>query len=470
MSNRAEGGVVRAFRAGAVLAGVSVVALLPLYGDLRPSAAVSHPEWARLLLRGLDLLVDPPGVNDTAAQVFATLSGREGRAWSAESFVRGQHVEVFEEGGVRRVRPTGGVGEAVYALGIARPGDYRLRLHLASPAVAEAELARAGTNDVLRSFTVAAEPAMGWIDAGVVHLEPGAYDATVLLPEGGTLEYVELAPPCVHPIEPREGWRATAVTTTWDVAVTALQALDLEAELPRAAPPLEYRGSDLVLEDGTRLLEASGGGGGAFRGGAAGSRVVLAVEVPETGLYTVSVFGVPGGGQRWLADGCRTSLLCPSNDPLPRWRVVLSGHFERGAHVLSARLGPDTVVERIHFEQKKDDPADYVAALERLGLSLGPAGPVTREKAEEARRFIVGRRARDAMELCGDILRPGTLVADLATSGAGGAEGGGEGGGGASGGGGAGGGGGGGGDGVPPPVIPPLPPPSPVLPDRFAGS
>ncbi|HEX9187277.1 MAG TPA: hypothetical protein VGB87_09410, partial [Vicinamibacteria bacterium] len=137
-----------------------------------------------------------------------------------------------------------------------------------------------------------------------------------------------------------------------------------------------------------------------------------------------------------------------------------------------ASLGSGTVIERIRLEQRKDAPADYVATLERLGLPLGAPGPVSREKAEEARRFLDRRRAQRDLDLCGDILQPGTLVADLAAAGPGGtgSGGGGESGGGeGGGGGGTGGGGQGGGGGLPPPVIPPLPPPSPILPDRFAG-
>jgi hypothetical protein len=453
----------------ALVVGIALVALLPLYGDLRPESAVSHAEWARLVLRGLDLLADTAGVNDTAAQAFATLSGRDSRAFAADRYVRGQHVEAVDEGGRRGVRASGGIGEAVYAVAIARQGDYRLRFNLSGPAAAEAEVTRAGSDEILRSFTVPAGPAMGWVDAGSVHLDPGAYDTTVLLPEGGVLEYVELAPPCVHPIEPPGGWKPTALATVEDVAVTVLQALDLESELPPAGPPIGWRGSDLVLEDGARAVESAAGDEAAFRAGPKGSRVVLRVDIPQSGLYTLSVFGVPGEGQRWLADGCRKSVLCPSIDGVPGWRVVLTGVFEKGPHVFSAILAPGTVVERLRLEPKKDAPADYVGAVERLGLQLGPAGPVTRERAEEARRFLERRRAQLQADLCGDILRPGTLVADLAATGpgSGGAEGG-EGGG-ASGGGepGGGGGEGGGGGGVPPPVIPPLPPPSPVLPDGF---
>jgi uncharacterized membrane protein YgcG len=192
---------------------------------------------------------------------------------------------------------------------------------------------------------------------------------------------------------------------------------------------------------------------------------VLLVDIPEPGLYTISVFGTAPGGQRWSGDGCRTSLICPNIDPSPRWRDVLTGVFPEGQHYFSASLGPDAVVQRVKVERKKDQPADYVATAARLGLELGPEGPVTRARADEARRFLDRRRAERERELCGDILRPGTLVAQLASaSGAegGGSEGGGEGGEGGGGGGGGGAEGGGGGGGGTPPVIPPLPPGSPV--------
>jgi hypothetical protein len=175
----------RALGTGALLAGGVVLALLPLYGDPRPSAMVSHPEWARTILRGLGLLDTAAGVSDTAAQAFAVLAGRDSRAWRADHYVRGARIEVVDEDGAKRVRARGGIGEAVYALAVARGGDYRLRLHLSGPAAAEAEITRAGQNEVLRALTVPSSSVMGWIDAGTVHLDPGAYDASVLLPEGG---------------------------------------------------------------------------------------------------------------------------------------------------------------------------------------------------------------------------------------------------------------------------------------------
>ncbi len=445
---------------------MATLALLPLYGDSTPGDAVSQPEWARMILRGLDLLGED-AATETASLAFATLSGRDSRSWGADRYIRGSGIEVVTEDDTRVVRPTGVVGEAVYPVAVARGGDYRLRLHLAGPSAAEAEVAPVGEARVIGSFLVPAEPVMGWIDAGVVHLDPGAYDTSVLLPEGATLEHIEFAPPCLHPIEPPGGWQPTALATTGDVAVTVLQALDAEHELPPAATPLEYRGADLQLEGGSQAIEAAEdpASEGSFRGGPQGAQVVLMAEIPEDGLYTLAVFGLASGGQRWVIDGCRKSVVCPSTDPLAHWRVVLSGRFAKGTHLFEASLGPGTVIDRMRFEQKKDSPADYVATLERLGLELGPEGPVTREQAEEARRFLERRKGQEEEQLCGDILAPGTLISQLSASGPGG-----EGGGGGTGPGGGPGGDGDGGEGIPPPpVIPPLPPGSGVLPIGFEG-
>jgi hypothetical protein len=461
------------------VAGVAALALatmLPLFGDPSPGATVAHPEWARSLLHGLDLLHDEPGLNDTAEQAFATLSGRESRSFTADRFVRSSRVSVERDGRIRRLRPEGGIGEAVYAMSVARPGEYRVRLNLAGPTAAEAEVARAGEDSVLRRFAVPAGREMGWVDAGTAYLEPGAYHTTVLLPEGSALQHVEVSPPCVQPIEPRGGWKKTAVTTTADVAITLLQALDLESELPPAGSAIGFDGGQLQLETGSQSPAVAASETG-FRAGGRGARAMLVADVPSSGLYTLSAFVASSTGQRWLADGCRSCTICPTDDPAPRWKTILSAELQKGRHVFSATLGPGTVVERLALEPKKDGDEDYIATVRRLGLDLGPQGPVTREKTEAARRFLEKRRAEALAGCTIDPTRGGTLVADTAASGAEagggeggpgeGGEGGGEGGGGTPGGG-EGGGGEGGGN-VPPPVIPPLPPASPTVPTAYTG-
>jgi hypothetical protein len=120
-------------------------------------------------------------------------------------------------------------------------------------------------------------------------------------------------------------------------------------------------------------------------------------------------------------------------------------------------LGPDTVIQRLRLERKKDTVEDYAGTVRRLGLELGPSGPVTRAKADEARRFIERRRGLLPLEACGDIVRPGAL---LAAAPSGGHEGGGPSGPATGPGQGA----GPGPDPLQPPVIPPQEEASPVLP------
>jgi hypothetical protein len=390
--------------------------------------------------------------------VFSTLSGKDSRAYRADRYAKAEGVEVFGEGTAKAVRATAPVAEVTYPLSIARGGDYRLRLRLGGTSEAEAEVTESGKDKPLRVFKVAPAGIPAWIEAGMTHLDPGVYEAAVLLPAGSVLEWLELAPPCINPIEPRAGWHAQGVASTEDVAVTVLQATDQEFELPPASPPIELQGSDFQVDEGQAVTAVSTERG-SLRAGPKGTHGILVATLPEPGLYTLSVFGDFPGGQSWLLDGCRKAVLCPSTEAGSRWRVVLSGVFAAGPHSFSVTLGPETVAHRLRIERKKDTIEDYTATLRRLGLDLGPPGPVTRAKADEARRFIERRRTLQALVFCGDVVRQGTQIAATppgATSGSQGpgpAPGPGPGPGPEP-----------GPDPISPPVIPPQEPASPVLP------
>ena len=125
------------------------------------------------------------------------------------------------------------------------------------------------------------------------------------------------------------------------------------------------------------------------------------MNLPEPGLYTLSVFGSAGAGQRWVADGCRKSVLCPSSSG-SAWRVVMSQPMSAGRHTLAVTLGDGAVVERARIERKKDSPADYLATLRRVGFDPGPDGPVSRDKAVAAMGFVHDRHRERAAQLCGD--------------------------------------------------------------------
>ena len=128
-------------------------------------------------------------------------------------------------------------------------------------------------------------------------------------------------------------------------------------------------------------------------------------DLPENGLYTLSVFGLKGAGQRWLADHCLKAILCPSpQEDRADWWVVTTAAMTAGRHAIAVNLGPGASVERIRLERKKDRDEDYVATLRRLGFDAGAPGHVTRGKAVDAMEWIQGRRRTSARVGCGDVI------------------------------------------------------------------
>lgn len=403
-------------KAVALAAVVGAAVLVPLYGDPR-SSPVTHAEWARMLLRGL-------GMDDilqqtmSASQAFSILSWRGSLAFPAAHYVKGDGVEV-KDGGVT-ARTTG--GEVSYPVSVVRTGDYRLRLLLAGDPTtpATAEVSRLGETRPVGSFSLVGAPMAGWVEGGMIHLDPGAYTASVILPVGTTLSHVEVAPPCVGAIEPPGGWRSTAVLQSEDVAVTVLKALDLESELPPAAAPIEVRASAFQAR-GPTVMNASvseTGQGFTLKAGPLGLEAVVFVDIPEEGTHTVSVFGLRGTGQSWLADACRKAVLCPAAQEAGAtadWHVVMTAPFTAGKHFLRVVLGAGAEIERLRVERKKDTPADYVATLGRLGFDVGAPGPMPRDRAVDAMRFIETKRAQLQKTDCGDVAPPSTsTVAALA--------------------------------------------------------
>jgi hypothetical protein len=384
---------------------VGVAVLVPLFGDPR-ATPVTHPLWARMLLRALDM-TDAVRTSTQASQVFATLAWRDSLSFPADRFLRAEGAVVRDEGGHAVLAATAGPAEVSYALAVAQPGDYQLRARLAgepgTPATAEF-LPMAGGNAV-KSFTLRPAAETGWVFAGSSHLDPGAYTAQFLLPPGCTLSQVEIAPPCVNSIEPEGGWKPSGVTTVQDLAVTALKAIDIEHELPPAATPIEITGDQFQVEAPAQAVEdrakATGLDAMTLRAGRVGLRAIVAFELPEAGLYSVSAFVSPGVGQRWLADGCRKAIVCPGSTT--GWRPILSQVFAGGRHTLILTLGDGASLERVRIERKKSEPADYVATLKRLGFDPGPDGPVARGRALDAIGFIRAQRRGLVASLCGDV-------------------------------------------------------------------
>jgi hypothetical protein len=412
---------MRTLKAAGLLAIVAAAVMVPLYGEVRGGAVV-HPEWATMLLSALDLEDDLPP-NPPPRLVFSTLSWKNSLAYPADRYLRARGVDVVGPAGARQVVASSGAAEVAYPLAVVRAGDYRLRVQIAGDPSrpGSADITAVGATRPVREFTVAPPAVVGWVDVGAAHLDPGGYTAAVLLPSGSTLTQVEVAPRCLAAIEPVGGWREGAVTSTEDVAVTMLQALDLLWELPPAAAAIEIVASDFrATEASPEAVPAAGGAdqdGLWLKGGARGVQALVMVNLPEAGVYTLSTFGLPATAQGWLVDSCRKAVVCPrpaAGAAGPTWRPVLTADFTAGRHSLVVTLPPGAALGRVRMERKKDTSADYVATLARLGFDAGDPGPVTRSRAEAAVDFLRSRRPPLQETACGDVPPPDIILAGAA--------------------------------------------------------
>jgi len=186
----------------------------------------------------------------------------------------------------------------------------------------------------------------------------------------------------------------------------------MEHELPRADVPIEIRAADFQVESPPEEVEAWGvgeetGEARSLRAGRRGLRAITALDIPAPGLYSVFGFVAPGAGQRWLVDGCRKAIVCPSEGRVG-WRPILTQSFSAGRHTLLVSLGDTATLDLVRIERKKNTPDDYVATMRRLGFDPGPEGPVSRDTAISAMSFIRDKKQEAWTIMCGD----NVLVAD----------------------------------------------------------
>lgn len=380
--------LARAFALAAVACGAGLV---PLFGDPR-ATPVTHPLWARLLLRSLDM-DEAVRASAQASQVFSALAWRDSLAYPADRFATANDAIVSSGSGAPLVSAGRLPAEVTYALAVVQPGRYQLRALLSgSPELrATAELLPLPAGRTLEAFTLPLPGTAAWVFGGSLRLAAGSYGARFLLPPGCSLARVEIAPPCLNPIEPPGGWLPDAVTTREDIAVTALRAMDREEELAPAASAIELDGDAFGVDEPRDGARQPGLAAMTLRAGPGGLRAIATVELPEPGLYVVSALGAPGAGQRWLLDSCRSAGVC-AGDSGGVWRTLASQWFAAGRHTLEVTLGAGASVQAVRLERKKSRPADYLAALARLGAPGLAAGAVSRATALDLARFVADAR------------------------------------------------------------------------------
>jgi len=377
-------------RAFWIVAAISVVALVPLYGDPRRSP-VTHSEWARMMMRGLNFEDNLASI-ENADDIFRALAWKDQRNMVASEYKRGTDVtkrgDFVDTGAL--------VGEVAYDLAVVRMGDYNVRLNLRGELNEpfKVEIRKDGQVDAAVVYQPTGSGAeFVSVDLGWIKLYPGNHTISVALPPNSSLESLHISPPCLGPIEPEGGWRAPALTSDKDLARTMLQALELESELPPADEPIELRAGKFdILAPDSRMGESGNDEDGfELRAEFEGLQAIVYADIEVAGLYSVSAWTTTGDGQTWIADSCRRADICPTADLAPRWRNLLTLELNAGRHSFSVLLTNGASVGKVRLQRLKTAPEDYVAALERVGFRVGAPGPISRDKAREAMEWLRDR-------------------------------------------------------------------------------
>ena len=377
------------------LALIAAVALVPR-GASAASDPIAHPDWARMMLRGLGL-EEALVFADTPPRVFAVLSWKQSGWIDATQFIPfSDHGVELEPGTPSLLRARAELGEVSFPVTVARAGEYSLRVRMAGeptpPATVEVVPLEGG--DAKGLVTLVPAATRGWVEAPKpLRLSPGAYRATLALPRGGVFERLELAPRCVAPIEPLGGWVTEDIVDAEDLAVTLIRAVRRQRELAAWDEPIEAELDEFLAEEGRPGRAAR------MEGGTAGAQATVSVEVPVSGLFSLSTFGLRTAGQRWAADDCRIAVTCPLPSRVPSWSVVMTLPLAAGRHRFTVDLGPGDAVDRVRLERRRDRGADYVEAIRGMGFDPGE-GPVSLEKAEEALEWLEKRHRIELGETC----------------------------------------------------------------------
>ncbi|MDP3938260.1 MAG: hypothetical protein Q8R92_09000 [Deltaproteobacteria bacterium] len=365
----------------------AILALLPavfiLLGAERASAGpITQAAWARLLVdaMGLSEAVDPSGQDDAALMEF--LSGTPApaiRVWaaSAKPFpAEAQSVPADGGDGKAGVRAGNETASGRYLVRIPQPGIYALRFTGAG----ELQRWRMDENEVRLGRpsgtmeSLGAEKEKGDL-LGYFLLSAGDHEVTVEIPLGGALGRFELLRQPFPHVLPPGGWHPGEALTFGVKAVTMVQAMQLEHELPdiskwRVQREGERYDADPLpgqqTNEGTRDKPSEGA---LVKGAGSGSRMLYRVEVPQPGTYTLlaRVTGA-GGGRLLLNDSVERAWRAP--DPSDRlvWNDLATLPLGGGAQGLDVRLDAGAGLDVLRLIYRDPSPEASLMLLEDLGF------------------------------------------------------------------------------------------------------
>lgn len=372
--------------AGAVLA-IGLLLLAALAPARASAGPVTQAQWAHLLVQamGLGPAIDPTGKDDATVIAFLTggpVPATRVRAVASEPIPSGaQRWPAGAPEARAGIRAGAQALTLRYAVRVTEPGIYALRFAGAG----EAQRWRIDDGEPRLAQPAGRLDAAGGDDRegnllGYFLLAAGAHEVRVTLPPGGVLWRFELLRQPFPHIRPPGGWRPGAPLTFGDKAVTMIQAMQLEHELPDVARWRLQREGERYDADPVPVLQTNEGtrekpsAGLLVRGGADGSQVRYRLDVPRPGTYTLlaRVTGSAGGRLR-LNDAVERAW--PPTRPADRlvWDDLATLPLAAGSQDLEVNLAAGAGLDVLRLVYRDPSPEAALLLLQDLGFEESSA-------------------------------------------------------------------------------------------------
>ncbi len=351
-----------------VLVAVLTLGLTPV-----PAQALTQQDW---MVAMVDALGRSYGLPDTPTpeDYINILSGKRNLHFEAEE------VSSPDDSVSKMALPNFGTfsGEG-WLLGISRPtdvhlnivvplgGKYLLAVTLRSPG----HTLQAGG----QTFEVDGDAdKFANVEVGEVSLPAGPTSIVLTLPPGGAVDAISLTAPNLAPITPEQGWQPES-TLTWEVlALTSVQALHLEGELPPVAEPLQSMEAEDIKDIGAaRLVEDSHLGapsaGRWLRTSVQPASLQLSLTVPHAGFYDLILNAM---GDRITVRFNGHLALTASGKPYLEELTLPPVYLPAGNNQLSIDLPPRSGLDRIRIEARQ---TNLTTLSELLQLAVTTEAP-----------------------------------------------------------------------------------------------
>ncbi len=237
-------------------------------------------------------------------------------------------------------------------------------------------LLRSGFRIKIADQTFSADGGKGFeaLELGTIDLPAGKLEIDIDFPPDGGVDYIELQAPNLQPIAPLGGWAPDRPLQAEDLAVTAARLLDLQPALPPLGRPLiveaETAGpfSGVEITDIRRMGEPSGGRW--IRSGNLPAEVVLAFDVPSSGVYALSLRGT---ALTELVGTLNDRYQIPLSFPSYLASVEAGDYFlEQGVNTLHLTLPPQAGLDSLVLQPRSSGPEDYLRLVGLEGTDNPP--------------------------------------------------------------------------------------------------